>query len=47
MPVKFLCPAKNEFLSVMVQVLFVKRRRIHGVEELIDIVQVQLNMAIS
>ena len=34
MPMKFLYPADNEFLGIMVEVLFMKRRRINGIEEL-------------
>jgi hypothetical protein len=41
---KFLCPAKNEVLGITVEILLVKRRRVHGVEELFDIAQVQLDV---
>jgi len=43
-PVKFLRPTQDEFLGVVVEIFFVKRRRVHRVEELVDVPQVQFNV---
>ena len=40
---KFLRPADDELLRVMIEILLVKRRRIHRVEELLDLVHGNLD----
>ena len=39
----FACPAYDEFLRIMIEVLLVKRRRIHRVKELLDVLQLQFD----
>jgi hypothetical protein len=42
--VKLLCPAQYEFGRIVVEVLLMKRRRVHGVEELFNVPQVHFDV---
>lgn len=40
---EFLRPADDEFLGIVVEVFFLKRRRVHRIEELLDPIDVNLD----
>lgn len=42
---QFPSPTDDEFLGVMVQVAFMERRRVHGVEKLPDVVEPKFDQA--